>query len=260
MTNLVGRLFSLLIVCIMGYLYIKKIFSGNEINNHLFPIVTIVVFTCLFIFLKKYKESYKNNQRLFDYIGSGTPEEEKLLFNNWYMRAVWSKGVVREVPIACAIIYFIPWSWLYQFSIYRDFIDVMSVISPNIIEYRNYSDFPEWSQSFVACINAIMPLTLIFAFTHSNPLPGYVSGRLPFSKWVNLNTGLCGIVTAMVFMIFIYKISGYDQFKNIGIDYISKLSLVITLVFCWWAMHFFMMGAISSFKTFIIRHTSDKEN
>jgi len=145
------------------------------------------------------------------------------------------------------IVLMVPWEELYKMSWYKEFIEYMSAISPNIYGItKTDNQFPEYAIAYVGFMNFIGPFVLLYSASYSRShgyrLTRVLSGKISAVSVVWLSLGY--IIMLLAMLIASYSFTGRVAFFS-EIFLSSKASFVGLHLSFWWAANICMLGALS---------------
>ena len=172
------------------------------------------------------------------------------LLKHLYYR-VMIRGWFIDLPILIAICYFIPWDKLIDNFFLERLIYFMESWIPNIQKNREYSDFPEYSVSFLSTIHFIGVICLFFPIFYSKKnINIYIhlrnSGHHP------IKIIFFGFLVIVPFLLIHHIYLGaITYFGCEECSYHNKISLIIGAIIPWFIINFLLLYTLIIVKNYL---------
>jgi len=167
-----------------------------------------------------------------------------------YSRYIVGKQSLYVLVILGLVFSSVPWDKFHQFYWFREFITMMSYVSPNINEIPDIlTNYAVFAISFVGVINLLGPVYIIIAiYAARQHMKKLLLDKIGMSlSRIKLIWSLAFFIIMGVFLLyFSYTFAGVSSLFPGAYDN-DKWRFVFAIVMCWWGASFLFFGAVSIF-------------
>lgn len=165
------------------------------------------------------------------------------IWKHLYIRVIFIRAWALDIPLAiCISLWVIPWEALHDIAIVREFVAFMGSQVPDIQKHGVYSNYPEFSMTFLSFTHAIGIASLILPVRYS------VSSKLVDGHLKKKGIGLAIKMFAFsllwtVVIVTVHLSEGAISYLGCTeCSYHSKLSLIAGGIIPWALIHYALIG------------------